>query len=282
MSAVSDSIRLFGAAFAASLIVALACALIGVHVVARRLIAVGVALPQVAALGIACSFLVAGEQADHANPLQHDAMALAMEMVGVALLAWGGRGRSLGHDTLAGVLFVGAGALTVLLMMRSAMGLDEVRNLVEGNILAVHAPELGRLAAALGPVVLLHLLGGRRLLFCSFDRETAATLGVRTGWWEFGFYASLAVAVAAGVHATGTLFVFGFLVLPGASGIVLGRSAAGVLATSVVVALVAAAAGFVLSYAWDTPTGPMCVAVALALFVGCVGVTALRAAASGR
>jgi zinc transport system permease protein len=282
MNALSESIRLFGAAFVASLVVALACALIGVHVVARRLIAVGVALPQMAALGIACSFLFAGVHAEESSPLQHDAMALVMELVGVGLLAWGARGRSLGHDTLAGVLFVGAGAMTVLLMMSSAQGLDEVRNLVEGNILAVHKPELLRLALALGPVVLLHLFGGRRLLFCTFDRETAATLGIRTVWWESAFYGSLAVAVAAGVHATGTLFVFGFLVLPGAAGIAFGRSAFGVVATSIVVALVAAASGFVLSYAWDTPTGPMCVAVALTLFVAGVVAAWIRTSASGR
>lgn len=269
-------LELFGPAFVASLVVALACSLLGVHVVARRLIAVGVALPQMAALGIACSFLMVGAHADDVNPLRHDAMALAMELAGVALLAWGARSRSLGHDTLAGVLFVGAGALTVLLMMQSAQGLDEVRNLVEGNILAVHRPELLRLSLALGPVVLLHALGGRRLLFCSFDRETAATLGIRTGWWEFAFYASLAVVIASGVHATGTLFVFGFLVLPGAAGLALGRSAAGVTATSVVVGLLGAAAGFHFSYEWDAPTGPMCVAAALALFVVCAGIAWLR------
>jgi len=271
-----EELQHFGAAVVASLVVALACALIGVHVVARRLIAVGVALPQMAALGIACSFLLAGAHAEDVNPLRHDTMALAMELVGVALLAWGARGRSLGHDTLAGVLFVGSGALTILLMMQSAQGLDEVRNLVEGNILAVHQPELWRLVGALAPVVLLHVLGGRRLLFCSFDRETAATLGVRTVAWELAFYASLALTIAAGVHATGTLFVFGFLVLPGAAGIVLSRSAAGVLAVSVAVALASAAAGFHLSYVWDTPTGPMCVAVALACFVACAAAAWVR------
>jgi zinc transport system permease protein len=276
-----EELHLFGSAFVASLVVALACSLLGVHVVARRLIAVGVALPQMAALGIACSFLLVGAHAEDVNPLRHDGMALCLEMVGVALLAWGARGRTLGHDTLAGVLFVGAGALTILLMMQSAQGLDEVRNLVEGNILAVHAPELQRLCVALAPVVLVHTLGARRMLFCSFDRETAATLGIRTGVWELAFYASLALAIAAGVHATGTLFVFGFLVLPGASGVVLGRSSGGVMATSVAVALVGAAVGFHLSYEWDAPTGPACVAVALVLFVACAAIAAVRGRYSG-
>jgi ABC-type Mn2+/Zn2+ transport system permease subunit len=273
-----ESIRLFGSAFVAGLVVALACALLGVHVVARRLIAVGVALPQMAALGIACSFVFLGASEAHGagDSWRHDAMALLLELIGAAILALGSRGR-FGNDTLAGVLFAGSGALTILLMMRSAQGLDEVRNLVEGNILAVHEPELLRLTVAVAPVVLLHTLGGRRLLFCTFDRETAATLGIRAAGWEAAFFVSLAILVAAGVHATGTLFVFGFLVLPGAAGIALGRSAAGVFTTAVLLASASAALGFERSYAWDTPTGPTCVGVALVLFLLVAAVASLRA-----
>ncbi len=277
MTEFGEALRLFGPAFGASLLVALACALVSVHVVARRLIAVGVALPQLAALGIACSFVLFADADPHAGAaLRHDVLALVLELVGVTVLALGARSRALGDDTLAGVLFVGGGALTILLMMRSAQGLDEVRNLVEGNILAVHRPELLRLGLALAPVLLVHVLGARRLLFCTFDRETAATLGVRTGLWEGVLYGSLALTVAAGVHATGTLFVFGFLVLPGAAGIVLGRSAAGVVAVAAVTALAAAAVGFERSYAWDTPTGPTCVGAALAVFVGACAAAWLR------
>ena len=48
----------------------------------------------------------------------------------------------------------------------------------------------------------------------------------------------------------------------------LGRSAAGVIGTSVVIALTGAAIGFHFSYAWDTLTGPLRVGAALALFAG--------------
>jgi zinc transport system permease protein len=275
-SAASDAISHSGSALFGSLVVALACSLLGVHVVARRLIVVGVALPQMAALGIACSFLLAGAHAEDVSPVRHDGMALLCELIGAAILAWGARGRSLGHDTLAGALFVAGSALTILLMTKSAQGLDDIRHLVEGDVLFVSRGDLVRLVLALGPVVAVHALGGRRLLFCTFDRETAATLGIRTGRWEFAFYATLAVTVAAGVHATGTLFVFAYLVLPGAAGIVLARSSGGVFATAVMLALAASFTGFVMSYAWDWPTGYTCAATALAGFVVCAGAAGLQ------
>lgn len=271
-----EAVDLFREAFAASLLVALVCSLLGVHVVARRLVVVGVALPQVGALGIAVSFLLGGVVSESSWLADHDTVALVCVLAAVALLACSGRWRGLGQDTLAGVLFVAAGGLTILLVMRTAQGMDEVRNLVEGNVLAIHGKELGRMLVTLAPAAAVMILGGRRMLQCTFDAEAAATSGVRVGLWELLLHVCLAVAVAAGVHATGTLFVFGFLVLPGAAGVLFARSPAGVFATAVVVGQIGAALGFVLSYAWDTPTGPMCTTVALALFLVIAAAAAVR------
>lgn len=272
MNATLDTIRLFWPSFVASLVVALACSLVGVHVVARRLVVVGVALPQLAALGIAISFAFV----DWPILGDHDAAALILVGVGVAVLAIGARRSWLGQDTLAGVLFVGAASATILIVQQSAAGLDEIRHLVEGNVLAIHAPELPGLAAMLLPVLVLHMLALRPMLLVTFDRETVATLGVRTGLWDALLFASLAVAAATGVHATGTLFVFGFLLLPAATGVVLGRSAATVFGISAASAVASATVGFVVSCDRDTPTGPTCTLAALVVFLVALGVSALR------
>lgn len=271
MSAWGDTVALFWPAFVASVLVGVACALVGVHVVARRMVVVGVALPQAAALGIAVSFLVP------AWPVlgNHDAAALLFEAAAVALLVAARRLR-LGQDAVAGIVFVACAALSILVVQRIPQGLEEIRHLVEGNMLAVHEPQLRRLALVLLPVFALHALGARRLLFQTFDRETAATLGIRTGGWEALFGAALAVTAAAGVHATGTLFVFGFLVLPAATGVVLGRGPVAVFATAAAAAAFSAAAGFVVSYELDTPTGPTCCAAALIVLAAAAGAARLR------
>lgn len=276
MSAISEAFHYSGAALVASLLVALTCALLGVHVVARRLVTVGLALPQMAALGIALSFRLAGPDAHEASGLRHEAFAFAMELAAAAVLAWSTRGRSLGQDALAGVLFVAGMALTVLVLTQASADPHDIKLLVEGDILLVKGPDLARLVAVLAPIVAVLVLGGRRLLFCTFDRETASTLGVRAGRWEALFYGMLAATVAAGVHAAGPLFVFAYLVLPGAAGIAFGRSAAGVFVTAATTALIAAFGGFVLSYAKDWPTGYTCAATALALFLVCAGAGAAR------
>lgn len=272
MSGLRDTLALYWPALVATLAVALACALVGVHVVARRLVVVGVALPQVAAFGIALSFLCEGW------PVlgNHDAAALVAEAAGVAVLAVGARRSRLGQDALAGVLFVAAAAGTILLGQTIPAGLEEVRHLVEGNVLAMHAPDLAGLGTVLGAVVVVHLAALRRLVLVTFDREAAATLGVRAALWDGVFFATLALVAAWGVHATGTLFVFGFLLLPAGAGIALGRGTGGIFGAAAAAALVAGGGGFLLSCAWDTPTGPTCAAAALVLLLAALAVARLR------
>lgn len=272
MSEFLDTLDLFWPAFAASLLVAAACALVGVHVVARRMVVVGAALPQAAAFGIALSFVCAGV------PLlgDHDVAALAMEGLAVAALALAPRWSRLGQDTVAGVVFAVCASGSVLVVQQIPQGLDEIRHLVEGNMLAIHGHDLGRIAAALVPVVVLHAGGSRRLVWVTFDRDSAAALGVRAGLWDAAFFASLALAVASGVHATGTLFVFSFLVMPAASATLLGATGASVLAISASIGIAAAAAGFILSWRLDTPTGPTCAAVAALLLAASAAAAKLR------
>lgn len=274
MTGVLETIVFYWPAFVASLLVALACSLVGVHVVARRLVVVGVALPQVAAFGIALSFLCEGW------PLlgNHDFAAIAAEGAAVAILAFAARRSHLGQDALAGLLFVCAAAGTILLGQRIPAGLDEVRHLVEGNVLAMHGPDLAGLGAVLGGVVVTHVAALRPLLLVTFDRETSATLGVRTALWDGVLFATLALVAAWGVHATGTLFVFTYLLLPACAGLALGRGVAGVFAISAGAGLVSAGGGFLASCAWDTPTGPTCAVAAVVVVLAALGAGRLRGA----
>ncbi len=276
-----DVVGLFRFAFAGTLLTALACGLLGVHVVARRMVTAGLALPQVAAFGIALG-LVALSHADGHSAHAVEAglphvVALVCEVIAVLIIAWPRARAAVGQAAIAGMLFAGAGAVTVLVMAHSALGMEEVHHLVEGNVLAVGRADVVVLASVLIPVIVALALGSRRLISCTFDPEMAATLGVRVRLWQTLFYACFVVTAAVAVHAAGTLFVFSFLVLPGAAGVVLGRSGAGAMIVSAIVAVGGATLGFVASAsAWDTPTGPTCAAAVLVLFLGCFALAAVR------
>jgi ABC-type Mn2+/Zn2+ transport system permease subunit len=270
-----ETLELFGPALAASLLVALACAVVGVHVVGRRLVLVGLALPQVAAAGIGLSFLAETAPWTEGGPLgwtrDHEGMAL-LACVAATLLLHGSHVRGGRGEVRTAAVYCLAGALSFLLVMGTAQGMEEIRTLVAGDVLGVHGERLGRLAIYLVPVIVLHGLLLRRFLFVSFDPEAAATLGIRVRLHDALFHATLAVAVAGAVHFTGTLFTFALLVLPAAGAFRVASRAGAVLAVAAGLAVVGAGAGFLVALhpEVDSPPGPTATAAAFLLFLGCL------------
>jgi zinc/manganese transport system permease protein len=74
-------------------------------------------------------------------------------------------------------------------------------------------------------------------------------------FWEFVFYASFGVVVTSSVAIAGVLLVFSFLIVPAAIGVMFAASPARQLAIGWITGTLTSAAGLVVSYAFDLPTG---------------------------
>src|SRR5262245_6731082 len=114
-----------------SLLVGFACPLVGIYLVLRRLVFMGVALPQISSCGIAFAFALHGWGVLHNLHLDHfegDEHKLAFvgstvfTLVTILLLAWlerRGRGMTEGR---VGVAYVLAGAWSILLLAKNPIG----------------------------------------------------------------------------------------------------------------------------------------------------------------
>lgn len=244
-------------AYVAAALIAVGCAVVGVHVVLRRVAFVGVATAQVAAAGTALAFLL------HAPPV---AGAFAATLLGLLLFATGRPSPRLTRDGLVGVAFALASALAVLCVSRSGAELDQVEHIVYGSLLFTTGDQVVLLAVATVAVLLTHAAFGREFLMVSFDAETARTLGVRARVFELLFWGSLGVVVALAIGVAGSLLAFAFLILPPLCGLLLGDRLLTVTLAAAAIALVTAVAGVLNAVAFDVPTGPaVVVTAALAL-----------------
>ena len=132
------------------------------------------------------------------------------------------------------------------------------------RIVGMAVPVLVRVAMAAQmavPVLVLHTLFYKELLFVSFDRETARTLGYNVRRWDLLLYLTLGVVIASAMQFAGVMLVFNFLVLPAVTGLLLSHTMRGLFFWSVTSALVAAVVGFSLSVPFDLPSGPTISAV---------------------
>jgi zinc/manganese transport system permease protein len=247
---------------------------LGLHVLARGVIFVDLALAQVAALGVTIAFLAG-------HPTQSEAAywyALAFTLGGATLFAVSRTRRApVPQEAIIGIVYAVSAAAAVLVVDRAPQGGEHIRQILVGSILTVTPAEVGTLALLYAPMGVLHWLVRRPLLDISFDPDGAgARRAVRA--WDFVFYASFGVVVTSSVRLAGVLLVFAYLVVPATAAAALASSARGRLLVGWAFGVLVSGGGLAASWTWDLPTGAT-VVVAFGVLV--LGVGAALAAHAG-
>ena len=249
---------------------------LGLHVLARGVIFVDLALAQVAALGVTVAFLAG-------HPIQSDAAywyALAFAVAGAILFSLTRvRHARIPQEAIIGIVYVVSAALTVLVVDRAPQGAEHIKQLLVGSLLTVTPGELVNLAALYAVIGAGHTLMRRPLLEISFDPEIAAARGRAIRWWDFVFYVTFGVVVTSSVRIAGVLLVFSYLIVPAAVAALLTNSVRGRLAMGWALGVAVSAVGLGASFAGDLPTGATIVAtfgVLMAAVAAGLGARALR------
>jgi ABC-type Mn2+/Zn2+ transport system permease subunit len=245
-----------------SLLVGLVVPLAGVYLLLRRAVFLGVALPQVSSCGIAFAFALPGW---HWLPHAHDsagerALALAgsivftlVTIVALALLERRGRGFIEGRT---GLVYVLAGAWSILLLVQNPLGQHGMLELLRGEIISVSSTDVILTAAVFALVVAGLVLFQKELLLVSYDREMAITLRKRVVLWDAFLFTLIGLTISVSVMSVGPLVTFGFLLVPPLIAYQFARNTTQLLWFASVVGVLSALAGFAFAYARDLPVGP--------------------------
>ena len=225
---------------------------LGLHVLARGVIFVDLALAQVAALGISVAFLAG-------HPLQSDAAywyALAFTVAGAAIFAASRAHRApLPQEAVIGIVYAVSAAAAVLVVDRAPQGGEHIKTLLVGSILTVSGREVAQLALLYGLIGALHAAVRRPLLEISLDADAARARGLRLRAWDLLFYVTFGIVVTSSVRLAGVLLVFSYLIVPAAVATLLAASVPARLLIGWGVGALVSAAGLWASFAWDLPTG---------------------------
>jgi zinc/manganese transport system permease protein len=248
-------IELLALPFLACLVLTGIHAYLGLHVLARGVIFVDLALAQVAALGLTAA-LLAGHPPTSPAAYWY---ALAFAVGGGLVFAMTRVRRApIPQEAIIGIVYAVSTALTVLVADRVPQGAEHIKQLLVGSILTVSRADVATLAGLYAAVGLVHWLARRPLLALSLAPGPSA--GARVAGWDALFYASFALVVTSSVRLAGVLLVFTFLVVPAAIAALVARGVGARLAVGWLAGGVVSAAGLGASYRWDQPTGATVVA----------------------
>ncbi len=246
---------------------------LGLHVIARGVIFVDLALAQVAALGFAAGELGLARGLSDLVGVPHEianyGLGLSAALVAAALFSVSRmEHRYVPQEAIIGIVYVVAGAGTILLAAQAPRGSEAVEELLTGSLLWVTWPQIWSTALLYAAIGLVHWFLRGRFFTISLNPKAAVERGWRIRWWDFLFYALFGVVVTRSVSIAGVLLVFSFLVIPAVIAFLFTLQPARLLAIAWGSGSLAAVVGLFASYQSDLPTGPVVVcAYAAALIV---------------
>src|SRR5262245_4265826 len=247
---------------------------LGLHVLARGVIFVDLALAQVAALGISVAFL-AGHAIESSAAYWY---ALAFTVGGAALFAASRlHTAAIPQEAIIGIVYAVSAAAAVLVVDRAPQGGEHIKQLLVGSILTVTPVEIARLAGLYAAIGAFHFAIRRPLLEISFHPDAADENGRWLHWWDFCFYITFGVVVTSSVRIAGVLLVFSYLVAPAAAAALVTSSVTGRLLIGWALGFLVSVAGLCASFAWDLPTGAAVVTTFGAVLAGVALVLGARA-----
>jgi zinc/manganese transport system permease protein len=261
-------VELVGVPFLACLVLTGIHVYLGLHVLARGVIFVDLALAQVAALGLSVAVLAG-------HSIQGDAAywyALAFTVAGAGLFAVSRVHRgSIPQEAIIGIVYAVSAAVAVLVVDRAPQGSEHIKQLLVGSILTVTPGEVVALTAIYAAVGVVHWVIRHPLLEISFDPEGARQRRRAFRAWDFAFYLSFGFVVTSSVRLAGVLLVFSYLIVPAVVGVLLATGVAGRLLIGWGFGVAVSVLGLLASWTWDLPTG----AAIVSTFGALLGMVAL-------
>jgi ABC-type Mn2+/Zn2+ transport system permease subunit len=244
-----------------SVLVGFSCPLVGVFLVMRRLVFMGVTLPQISSTGVAIvlslplwfGFRLSDHHGTHALAFVGSITFSLTAILLLALMERRGRGQPEGR---LGTGYVVAGALNILLLAKNPYGEIGWLDLMKGEIITISNFDLMLTAATLMLVIIALGFFYKELLLVSFDRVMAVTLGKNVVFWDVLLYLLIGLTVSMAVLSVGPLIAFGFLLIPALTAHLFARHMRQFLMFASIIGGAVAFLGFWTAYQYDLPVGP--------------------------
>jgi zinc/manganese transport system permease protein len=242
----------------AAFLVAVSCGLIGPFVITRTMAFAVHGTSELAFTGAVAGLLVAN------NPLVG---ALVGALIVATLIGLLGQ-RASERDSTIGVILAAGLGLGVFLLGYYHGYASEALNILFGNIFGVSSGQILLLGVIAVAVAVVLAVMWRPLQFASIDPDVARARGVRTGVLGIVFLFVLAVTVTEAAQIVGTLLVLSLAITPAAAAQRVSVNPLVVTALSVVIAVVSADGGLLLSFQFPTvKPSVLIVALSFAFYV---------------
>ena len=250
------SYQFFQNALGASLLTAVICGLVGAYIVVRRIVFVSGGITHASFGGIGLGLYLG------INPILSAAGAAVLAAFSIGKLR---RSEGIREDSAIASVWALGMALGVLFMTLTPGYATSLPSYLFGNILLVTSGDLIALGALALVLVLLFVLGYRRILYIAFDADFARVRGLRVELWERLMLLLVAVSLVLTIRSVGIMLLLSLLTLPQTTVGLFTSDFRQIIFGSIILSALANVGGLLLSYyVLSVPSG---VLIILLLFL---------------
>jgi len=177
---------------------------LGLHVLARNVIFVDLALAQAAGFGLAISLLVGFES----NSLKSYFIILCSTLVATIFFTVISLYRKkISQEAFIGIVYAFFSVLVILLFDKAAHGAEHIKQTLTGHLIWVSWGEVLKVLLIYTAVAVIYAIFQKPLW--------KSSIGEHTHWkWHFLFYTLFSIIISSSVSIVGVLLVFSFLIVP--------------------------------------------------------------------
>ncbi len=250
-----------------SVLVGIACGVLGCFVVLRRMALIGDALSHAVLPGVVIAFLVTGS----AGIVGLLVGALLAGLITAGMIKLVSQYSRTKEDSAIGIVFTAFFAVGIILISGMGRGTHfDLKCFLFGDPLAVGRDDLIMMSFVAPTVLLIVFVLYHRLKLVSFDPVVAATMGISVTALHYLLMGMLSATVVAGLKTTGVILVVAMIITPASAAYQLTDRLWSMLILAGLFGALSACAGMSVAFITNCPTGPAMVLVATLIFAATV------------
>jgi ABC-type Mn2+/Zn2+ transport system permease subunit len=255
-------------ALVAAVLIGVTNAVLGVHIVKRRMAFAGDALAHSTLPGLAIAQML-GQSLSLGAMLAAAVAAVAIHFVS--------RRRAIAEDTAIGVVFTGLFAIGIVLASRGKSFRD-LSHVLFGNVLGVTRDDLVLIAGMTMMIIAVLALLHKELELTAYDPTHAEAIGLKTATTRLILLLLLSVAIVTSIQVVGVILTSALLITPAATASQVARTLPGMMLIAILVALASSVLGLAASFHCQVPSGASIVIACTMAFILTATVRSLRRA----
>ena len=245
-------------ALIAALLASIACGIVGVYVVVKRIVFISGGIAHAAFGGIGLGYFLGLNPVLAVIPFSI-ASALSMGVVS--------RRTKIPEDTAIGILWATGMALGIILVELTPGYVPDLFGYLFGNILTVSRSDIMLMLLLDAVIIVVVALYHHEFEAICFDEEYATAIGLRTERLYLLLLCLIALTVVALIRVVGVILVIALLTIPAAISRRFTARMHGMIALSVALSVILTICGLLLAYLFNLPSGATIVLVSACVFI---------------